>query len=145
MDEMFNRVEGATMLAPHIAKAAIGHVLLFLRDEVPGGRVGAFIDGSPRAKEFVSAALARSDGGVTQFIEGMTAFVGNGRWDLNALAGKLANLGLTEAQTDALLREVIARAEVLIGDEAITDLRDALPSLRMRSMPHDKLEERRAI
>lgn len=145
MEEMFTRVEGATALEPHIAKAAIGYVLMFLRDEVPGGHVGEFIDKSPRAQEFVAAAQAKSDGGVTEAIEGLTSFMGHGRWDLNNLAGKLANLGLTEAQTDSLLREVLARAEVLIGNEGIREIREALPELRMRSVPHDKLEERRAI
>lgn len=145
MDEMFNRVEGVTKLEPTIAKAAIGHVLMFLRDEVPGERVSEFLSKSPQAQEFVAAAQARRDGGLTEAIEGMTSFMGHGRWDLNNLAGRLANLGLTEAQTDALLREVLARAEVLIGDAGVTQIREALPELTMRSAPRDTLEERRAV
>ena len=72
MEEMFTRVETATSLEPYIAKAAIGHVLLFLRDEIPNGHVGEFIDKNPSAREFVDAAYAKSDAGVTQAIEGLT-------------------------------------------------------------------------
>ncbi len=145
MEEMFARVTDTTALEPSIAKAAIGYVLLFLRDEAPMGKVPEFISKTPRAQEFVNAALARSDAGVTQVVEGMTSFMGHGRADLNILAGKLANLGLSETQTESLLRAVLDRAEVLIGGERIAQIREMLPELKMRSAPYDKLQERRAL
>lgn len=133
MEELARRVELTTALEPSIAKAAIGHVLIFLRDAVPNGHVGEFIDKTPRAQEFVNAASAMSDSGVTQFIEGLTSFMGHGRVDLNILAGKLANLGLTEEQTEGLLREVVARADILIGPEGVAKIRETLPMLYERS------------
>lgn len=132
MEEMTRRVVETTELDPAVAKAAIGHVLLFLKDEVPGGHVAEFIDKTPLAHEVVAAAQASSDGGVTQVIEGMASFIGHGRADLNILAGKLSNLGLTQTQTEQLLKEVLARAEVLIGAEGVKKIKEILPALAQR-------------
>jgi hypothetical protein len=83
MEQLTDRVVQTTSLEPSIAKAAIGMVLMFLRDEVPEGRVAEFIDKMPGARAAVAAAQARGDGGVTQVIEGLTSFMGHGRADLN--------------------------------------------------------------
>ncbi len=133
MEELSRRVVETTSLDPAIAKAAIGHVLRFLRDEVPEGFVGEFIDKMKGAREAVAAAQARGDGGVTQVIEGMTSLMGHGRADLNILIGKLANLGLTEAQSRQLLEETLARAEILIGSEGVAKIRAMLPAIAERS------------
>ncbi len=133
MEELSRRVVETTSLDPAIAKAAIGHVLRFLRDEVPDGFVGEFIDKMKGAREAVAAAQARGDGGVTQVIEGMTSLMGHGRADLNILIGKLANLGLTEAQSRRLLEETLARAEILIGSEGVAKIRAMLPAIAERS------------
>jgi hypothetical protein len=133
MQELSRRVVETTTLEPSIARAAIGHVLLFLRDKVPGGHVDEFIDKMKGAREDVAAALATGDGGVTQVIEGMTSFMGHGRADLNILVGKLANLGLTEAQSERLIEEVVARAKSLIGEEGVAKIRAILPALAERS------------
>lgn len=133
MEELARRVIETTSLEPTIAKAAIGTVLLFLKDEAPDSHVGEFIDKTPLAQQFVAAAGAAGDGGVTQVIEGMTSFMGRGRADVNILAGKLEKLGLTQRQTDALLRQVLARAEVLIGREGVTKIMTILPALAERT------------
>jgi hypothetical protein len=133
MEELKRRVVDATALDPAVAKAAIGHVLLFLRDKVPGGHVAEFIDKMKGAREMVDAAQAASDAGVTQAIEGMTSFMGHGRADLNILAGKLSNLGLTEAQSERLLTEILSRADVLIGADGVAKIRAILPALNERS------------
>ncbi|QGM99083.1 hypothetical protein [Methylocystis parvus] len=133
MEELSRRVVEATSLEPSIAKAAIGHVLRFLRDEVPDGHVGEFIDKMPGARQAVAAAQASSDGGVTQAIEGMTSFMGHGRADLNILVGKLANLGLTQAQSERLIEETLLRAESLIGAEGVARIKSLLPALAQRS------------
>lgn len=133
MEELARRVEAATSLDPAIAKAAIGHVLLFLRDKVPEGNVGEFIDSTPRAREYVAAAQASGDSGVTQAIEALRSFMGFGRADLNILAGKLANLGLSETQIEGLVREILARADMLIGPEGVAKVREILPALAQRS------------
>lgn len=133
MEDLTRRVVDSTSLEPSIAKAAIGHVLLFLRDKVPGGHVDEFIAKMKGAHEAVAAAQAADDSGVTQAIEGMTSFMGHGRADLNILVGKLANLGLTEAQSARLIEETVARAKSLIGDEGVAKIRAILPALAERS------------
>jgi hypothetical protein len=133
MEELSRRVVEKTALDPAIAKAAIGHVLMFLRDEVPDGLVGEFIDKMKGAREAVAAAQARGDGGVTQAIDGLTSLMGHGRADLNSLIGKLANLGLSEAQSRSLLEEILARAEILIGTEGVAKIRAMLPAIAERS------------
>ncbi|GLI93548.1 hypothetical protein [Methylocystis echinoides] len=133
MEELTDRVVQSTSLEPSIAKAAIGAVLMFLRDEVPEGRVAEFIDKMPGARAAVTAAQARGDGGLTQAIEGMTSFMGHGRADLNILIGKLANLGLNETQSRQLLEATLTRAEALIGPEGAAKIRAMLPEMAMRS------------
>jgi len=132
MEELERRVVGTTTLEPSVAKAAIGHVLLFLRDKVPDGHVGEFIDKTPKAREFVAAAVATGDGGVTQVIEGLTSFMGRGRADLNILIGKLKNLGLKDAQIESLINEIVARSEVLIGADGAAKIRQILPAMNER-------------
>jgi hypothetical protein len=133
MEELTTRVVEATSLEPSIAKAAIGHVLRFLRDKVPEGHVAEFIDKMPGAREAVAAAGATGDGGVTQAIEGLTSLMGHGRADLNILVGKLANLGLTPSQSERLIEETLLRAESLIGEEGVAKIRAMLPALADRS------------
>ena len=93
MEELTTRVVEATSLEPSIAKAAIGHVLGFLRDKVPEGHVAEFIDKMPGAREAIAAAGAAGDGGVTQAIESLTSLMGHGRADLNILVGKTRQSG----------------------------------------------------
>jgi hypothetical protein len=133
MEELITRVVEATSLEPSVAKAAIGHVLGFLRDKVPEGHVAEFIDKMPGAREAVAAAGATGDGGVTQAIEGLTSLMGHGRADLNILVGKLANLGLTQIQSERLIEETLMRAESLIGEEGVAKIRAMLPALAERS------------
>jgi hypothetical protein len=132
MDALRQSVIDATGLEPAIAKAAIGHVLLFLRDEAPEGHVAEFIDKSPQAHEAVQAAAATFDGGVTAAIEGLTSFMGHGRADVNILAGKLENLGLSENQIISVTSEIMAHAETLIGPDGAARIRQILPALAER-------------
>lgn len=133
MEELATKVVAATKLDPTIAKAAIGLVLRFLRDVDTTGNVATMIAKMPRAQEALEASLSTGDGGVTQVIEGMTSFIGHGRADVNILAGQLEKLGVSEAQTDALVREVLTRAENVIGAEGAEKIRDILPALRERT------------
>lgn len=133
MEELSRRVVEATSLEPSIAKAAIGHVLLFLRDKVSEGRVAEIIEKMQGAREAVAAADATGDGGLTQAIEGMTSLMGHGRADLNILVGKLANLGLTPTQSERLIEETLLRAHSLIGEEGVAKIRAMLPALAARS------------
>jgi hypothetical protein len=132
MEKLTRDVTDVTGLEPAIAKAAIGHVLLFLRNEAPQGHVAEFIDKMPTAREAVEAAAASGDGGVTAVIEGMTSFMGRGRADTNILAGRLMNLGLTGKQIVSLVDEMLSRAETLVGPEGAAKIRAILPALGER-------------
>ncbi len=132
MEKLTRDVTEVTGLEPSIAKAAVGHVLLFLRDEAPGGHIAELIDKMPRAHEAVEAAAASGDGGVTAAIEGMTSFMGHGRADTNILAGKLLNLGLNQRQIVDLVNEVLSRAESVVGAEGAAKIREILPALNER-------------
>jgi hypothetical protein len=132
MEKLTTDVMDAAGLDPSIAKAAIGHVLLFLRNEAPQGRIAEFIDKTPKAQEAIEAAAARGDGGVTVAIEGMTSFMGRGRADTNILAGRLANLGLDERQIMALVNRIVSRVETLLGPDDAARIRSLLPMLDER-------------
>ena len=119
METLTTNVMAATGLDPAIGKAAIGHVLLFLRDEVPEGHVAEFIDNTPEAHEAVKAATATDDGGVTALIGGLESLWGHGRADVNILYGKLMNLGLDETQIMSLVKELVSQAETLIGADGL--------------------------
>jgi hypothetical protein len=132
MEKLTRDVTDVTGLEPSIAKAAIGHVLLFLRNEAPEGHIAEFIDKMPKAHEAVEAAAASGDGGVTAAIEGMTSFMGHGRVDTNILAGRLLNLGLNQRQIVDLVNEVLSRAESVVGAEGAAKIRKILPALNER-------------
>jgi hypothetical protein len=138
MEELTTNVIAETKLDPTIAKAAIGLVLRFLRDEDKTGNMSVMIAKMPRAQEALDTAQYTSDAGVTQVIEGMTSFIGHGRADLNILAGQLEKLGISEAQTDALVREVVKRAENILGADGAAKIMSILPALRERTdLPTD--------
>jgi hypothetical protein len=132
MELLTTNVMDTTGLDPATAKAAIGHVLLFLRSEAPLGHVSEFIDRVPGAREAMEAAAARDDGGVTAAIEGMTSLMGRGRVETNILAGKLLNLGLDETQIKELVNQILGRAEGVVGPEGATKIRALLPALDER-------------
>lgn len=138
MEELTTNVIADTKLDPRIAKAALGLVLGFLRDKDKTGNMEIMIAKMPRAQELIEASQFVGDGGVTQAIEGMTSFIGHGRADVNILAGQLEKLGISEAQTDALVRQILNRAENIIGADGAEKIRNMLPALRERTdMPTD--------
>ncbi|MFO1102133.1 MAG: hypothetical protein U1E20_04425 [Methylocystis sp.] len=133
MEELASNVVADTKLDPAIAKAALGLVLGFLRDKDKTGNMEVMIAKMPRALEVIEASQFVGDGGVTQVIEGMSSFIGHGRADLNILAGQLEKLGISEEQTDALVRQVLKRAENILGAEGAEKIRNMLPALRERT------------
>lgn len=133
MEKLTSSVVSETKLDQTVAKAALGLVLSFLRDKDTTGNMQVMIAKMPRAQQDIEAAQSVGDGGVTQVIEGMTSFIGRGRADVNILAGQLEKLGISEAQTDALVRQVINRAEEILGPEGAEKIRNILPALRERS------------
>lgn len=138
MEDLTKNVVAETKLDPTVAKAAIGLVLGFLRDKDKTGNMSVMIAKMPRAQEALDTAQYTGDGGVTQVIEGMTSFIGHGRADLNILAGQMEKLGISEAQTDALVHEVVKRAENILGADGAAKIKSILPALRERTdLPTD--------
>jgi hypothetical protein len=133
MDDFITGLAAATHLDPMIAKPAIGHVLLFLRDKAPQGRIAQFIDETPQVHEAVAAAVVTGDGGHTPISELLANFVGQRPADINILAGKLFKLGLDESQITALIEEILSRAEDLIGVDGVREIREILPALVERT------------
>jgi hypothetical protein len=129
MEELIARVSKAAEIDRGTAKTAIGHVLLFMRDQAPESRVAELIDNMPLAHEAVEAAAAASDGGVTAVIGGLTDFMGFGQASLDILAGKLNNLGLNEMQSQAVLKEIFAHADEFVGEDGVAKMAAAMPYL----------------
>ncbi len=129
MRELMNRVCEATGLDQATAIPAIGHVLKFMRDHAPASNVAELVDKIPDAQQAITAAAATSDAGVTAAIGAVKGLFGFGQVDMNILGGKLGNLGLNEQQTRALLKEIFAYAETLIGKERLEKITDAMPHL----------------
>jgi len=133
MQDFTDSLIAATGLDDSIGSAAAGHVLLFLRDKAPQGRVAEYVSKTPQAQRAIAAAEATQDGGLTQIIEGLTSFTGHGRADVNILLGRLIGLGLDEKQIWRLLdAATLSRAEDLIGAESAREIREILlaPTLR---------------
>ena len=129
MEQLFNRIADVTRADIPTARAAVGLVLLFMRDGAPNGHIGELIDKSPSAHQAVAAAMARSDGGVTSIIAGIDSFRGAGSFDTLALEGKLANLGLDKEQINKVITEVFAHADALIGPDGVEDMKRKHPEM----------------
>jgi hypothetical protein len=129
MRDLLTRVCKATGLDETAALPAIGHVLQFLRDHAPANYASELIDKLPDAKQAMAAADATSDAGVTAVIGAVKGLFGFGQTNMNILGGKLGNLGLSEKQVRALLREVFAYAETLVGKEGVAKIASAMPYL----------------
>ncbi len=128
MRELLTRVCEATGLDETAALPAIGHVLQFIRDHAPVNYV-ELTNKIPNAHQAIAAASATSDGGVTAVIGAVKGLFGFGQTNINILSGKLANLELNETQVRALLKEVFAYAESLVGEEGVANMTTAMPYL----------------
>jgi len=129
MRELLTRVCEVTGLDETAALPAIGHVLRFVRDHAPASYVSELIDKLPGANQAIAAADAASDAGVTATIGFVKGLFGFGQTKMNVLSGQLGNLGLSEKQARALLKEVLAYAETLVGKESVVKMTAAMPYL----------------
>jgi hypothetical protein len=129
MKELLRRVCEATGLDESAALPAIGHVLQFVRDHAPASSVAQLINQIPDANQAIMAAASTSDAGVTAAIGALKGLFGFGQPKMNILTGKLANLGLSEKQVRALLEEVFAYADSVIGKEGMAKMSAAMPYL----------------
>jgi hypothetical protein len=101
----------------------------FVRDHAPASYVSELIDKLPGANQAIAASDAASDAGVTAAIGFVKGLFGFGQTKMNVLSGQLRNLGLSEKQAHALLKEVLAYAETLVGKENVVKMTAAMPYL----------------
>ena len=132
MEQLIKNVAMAAGIDEGTAKTAIGHVLLFLRNEAPQGHISEMIDNLPMAREAVAAAEARSDSGVSAVIGVFDSLMGQRAVDVSVLYENLANLGLKEAQSTAVLNEVMVQTERMIGKDGVALVMSEIPSLAGR-------------
>ncbi len=129
MDILTKNVVSATGLKAETARAAIVHVLIFLRDEMPEGHFSEFIDKIRQAREAVDAAAAAGVSRAPAALEGLASVMGHGGPDVSILAGNLMNLGLDPSQVVGLMNEIISRAEAAVGSDDAGKVREILPAL----------------
>ncbi len=98
-------------------------MLLFLRDKLPDGHVGEFIDRMREARQAVQAAAA-NEGGATEVAEGLDRLKQLSGAD--ALTIKLMELGLNQTQILSLVKEVVTHAGRLVGPADAAEFRRVL-------------------
>jgi hypothetical protein len=131
VDTLVRDVIYATGLRRQTVKPAIGFVLQYLRNEAPEpeAHVDDFIGRLRQGAEVLRAA-AIIGGGANAAIEGLSGFLTvTPCADADLLATRLKQLGLSEFQIVNLLREILRRAETLIGAEDVAKIRALLSSL----------------
>lgn len=123
MDELIARVSAAVGVDAEVAKTAIGHVLAFLRKELPDGPVAEFLDQVAGSHEAADAAEAQSEGGGGGLLGGLLS------GGLMGLATKLNGLGLDMGQIQKLGHEIFGYAETILGKEKVQQIANSVPGL----------------
>lgn len=122
MEELIARVSAAIGVDAGVARTAIGHVLAFLRKELPDGPVAEFLDQVAGARQAADEASAggESAGGL------LGGLLSGG---LMGLATKLNALGLDMSQIQKLGHEVFGYAESVLGKEKVRQIANSVPGL----------------
>lgn len=123
MDELIARVSAAIGVDADLAKTAIGHVLAFLRKEVPDGPVAEFLDQVAGSREVADEAAAQGDSGAGGLLGGLLS------GGLMGLATKLNGLGLDMGQIQKLGHEIFGYAETVLGKEKVKEIANSVPGL----------------
>ncbi|MDJ0447849.1 MULTISPECIES: DUF2267 domain-containing protein [Methylocystis] len=122
MDELIARVSAAIGVDAGVARTAIGHVLAFLRKELPDGPVAEFMNqiaGAHQAADEASAGGESAGGLLGGLLSG----------GLMGLATKLNALGLDMGQIQKLGHEVFGYAESVLGKEKVREIANSVPGL----------------
>ncbi|KAF2991605.1 DUF2267 domain-containing protein [Methylocystis sp. MJC1] len=122
MEELIARVSAAIGVDAGVARTAVGHVLAFLRKELPDGPVAEFMNQIPGAHQAADEAAAggESAGGL------LGGLLSGG---LMGLATKLNALGLDMGQIQKLGHEVFGYAESVLGREKVQQIANSVPGL----------------
>jgi hypothetical protein len=126
MDELIDRVAGATGLDAATARQAVVLILGFLAKEGPAEDVAALSDAIPGAQAAIGEAEAEEGGGgLGSRLMGMMGATGG----LMGLAGKLTGLGLGMDQMQAAGREIFAYCKDKVGEERLGRIAGSIPGL----------------
>jgi hypothetical protein len=126
MDELVERVAGATGLDAATAQKVVALILGFLAKEGPPEDVAALSGAIPGAQAAIDAAEAEEGGGgLGSRLMGMMGSTGG----LMGLAGKLSGLGLGMDQMQGAGREIFAYCKDKVGEERLGRIAGGIPGL----------------
>jgi hypothetical protein len=126
MDELVERVAGATGLDAATAQKVVALILGFLAKEGPPEDVAALSGAIPGAQAAIDAAEAEEGGGgLSSRLMGMMGSTGG----LMGLAGKLTGLGLGMDQMQGAGREIFAYCKDKVGEERLGRIAGSIPGL----------------
>jgi hypothetical protein len=130
MEELIQRISAALGVDEATAKAAIGHVLQFLQNNLPAGPLADLVKNIPNAQEAIDAAAAAQPEGLGgSMMGGLGGLLGGAGGGIMALAGKLTGVGLDMGQMQKLSHEFFAHAEDVLGKESVDEIIEAIPAL----------------
>jgi hypothetical protein len=126
MDELVERVAGATGLDAANAQKVVALILSFLAKEGPPEDVAALSGAIPGAQAAIDAAEAEEGGGgLGSRLMGMMGSTGG----LMGLAGKLTGLGLGMDQMQGAGHEIFAYCKDKVGEERLGRIAGSIPGL----------------
>jgi hypothetical protein len=126
MDELVERVAGATGLDAATAQKVVALILGFLAKEGPPEDVAALSGAIPGAQAAIDGAEAEEGGGgLGSRLMGMMGSTGG----LMGLAGKLTGLGLGMDQMQGAGREIFAYCKDKVGEERLGRIAGSIPGL----------------
>ncbi|MEA2757534.1 MAG: hypothetical protein QOH65_147 [Methylobacteriaceae bacterium] len=126
MDELVERVAGATGLDAATAQKVVALILGFLAKEGPPEDVAVLSGAIPGAQAAIDGAEAEEGGGgLGSRLMGMMGSTGG----LMGLAGKLTGLGLGMDQMQGAGREIFAYCKDKVGEERLGRIAGSIPGL----------------
>ncbi len=124
MDELIDRVSGATGVEPDTARKAIGIVLSFVQNHVTPDQATALFDKVPGTRE-VAVGAADDEGG-----DIMYSLMNAPATGLSGLSTQLTSAGLGAGQIHTLGREMFAFLRQHAGEGAVDGIVRTFPDLK---------------
>jgi hypothetical protein len=130
MEQLIQRIGAAVGVDEATAQVAIGHVLQFLRKELPEGPLADLVNQFPNAQEAIDAAAAAQPEGLgAAMMGGLGGLLGGAGGGVMELVGKLTGAGLDMGQMQKLSHAFFAHAEEVFGKENVDRIIEAIPTL----------------
>ncbi|MEN3792880.1 hypothetical protein [Fulvimarina sp. MAC3] len=127
MEQLLTRIAGEAGLDAQTTRAAVGHILAFIKAEGEGPAVKEMLDAIPGAKDaIIEAGQTRTgSGGLLGGLMGALA----GSSAIMALGSKLTGLGLDVPQIRTVAKELVTFAKQHAGDETVERALKSVPGL----------------